>query len=264
MTIGGAMKITLLVAVVLAAAFATGCSGDEESPGAALGASSGDTAVAAAERIGFEQVAGASRALPGITVVGSGTSRTVPDVADWSFGVQSDAGTASAALNAAGAATRRIVNALREAGIGKEDIQTEQVSLYPRTTDDGRAVIGYTASSTVHATIRDLGKAGPVVDAAVQAGANQIYGPTLRVSDSRAQYRAAVDAAFDDARAHAEALAAKAGVTLGGPIAIVESGGGPPQVFEGERLAADAAQGVPIEPGTQEIGAILTVTFAIS
>ncbi|MEX2465160.1 MAG: SIMPL domain-containing protein [Gaiellaceae bacterium] len=258
------MKITLLVAVVLAAAFATGCSGDEESPGTALGASSGDSAAAAAERIGFQQVAGTSSALPGITVVGSGSARTVPDVADWSFGVQSDADTASAALNAASEATRRIVDALRDAGIDKDDVQTEQVSLYPRTTDDGRAVIGYTASSTVHATIRDLGKAGSVIDAAVGAGANQIYGPTLRVSDSRAQYRAAVDAAFDDAKARAEALAAKAGVTLGGPIAIVESGGAPPVFAEGERLAADAAQGVPIEPGTQEIGATLTVTFAIS
>lgn len=258
------MRTTLLVAVVLAAALATGCSGDEESPGTALGASSGDSAVAAAEKIGFQQVAGSSGSLPGITVVGSGTARTVPDVADWSFGVQSDAETASAALNAAGEATRRIVGALRDAGIGKDDLQTEQVSLYPRTTDDGRAVIGYTASSTVHATVKDLGKAGSVVDAAVEAGANQIYGPTLRVSDSRAQYRAAADAAFDDARAHAEALAAKAGVTLGGPIAIVESGGSPPVFAEGERLAADAAQGVSIEPGTQEIGATLTVTFAIS
>jgi len=258
------MKITLLVAVVLAGALATGCSGDEESPGTALEVSSGDSAVAAAEKIGFEQVAGASGTLPGITVVGSGSARTVPDVADWSFGVQSDADTASAALSAASEATKRIVDALRDAGIGKEDLRTEQVSLYPRTTDDGRAVIGYTASSTVHATIKDLGKAGSVIDAAVEAGANQIYGPTLRVSDSRAQYRAAVDAAFDDARARAEALAAKAGVTLGGPVAIVESGGGSPPVVAGERLAADAAQGVPIEPGTQEIGATLTVTFAIS
>jgi uncharacterized protein YggE len=258
------MRITLLVAVVLAAAFATGCSGDEESPGTALGASSGDSAVAATEMIGFQQVAGSTGALPGITVVGSGTARTVPDVADWSFGVQSDADTASAALNAAADATRRIVDALRNAGISKDDLRTEQVSLYPRTTDDGRAVIGYTASSTVHATIKDLGKAGSVVDAAVEAGANQIYGPNLRVSDSRAQYRAAADAAFDDARAHAEALAAKAGVTLGGPIAIVESGGSPPVFAEGERLAAEAAQGVPIEPGTQEVVATLTVTFAIS
>jgi uncharacterized protein len=264
MTIGGAMKITLLVAVVLAAAFATGCSGDDESPGTALGASSGDSSFAASQKIAFEEVAGASGALPGITVVGSGTARTVPDVADWSFGVQSDAESASAALNAAATATRGIVDALRGAGIAKEDLRTEQVSLYPRTTDDGREVVGYTASSTVHATIKDLGKAGSVVDAAVSAGANQVYGPTLRVSDSRAQYRAAADAAFDDAKAHAEALAAKAGVTLGGPIAIVESGGSPPVFAEGERLAADAAQGVAIEPGTQEIGATLTVTFAIS
>jgi uncharacterized protein len=259
------MRITLLVAIILATAVVTsGCSGDEENPGTALGASSGDSAVAASQKIGFQQVAGASGALPGITVVGSGTARTVPDVADWSFGVQSDADTAAAALKAAAGATRRIVGALRDAGIAKDDLRTEQVSLYPRTTDDGRSVIGYTASSTVHATVRDLGKAGSVVDAAVRAGANQIYGPTLRVSDSRAQYRAAADAAFDDARAHAEALAAKAGMTLGSPIAIVESGGSPPVFAEGERLAMDAAQGMPIEPGTQEIGATLTVTFAIS
>jgi uncharacterized protein YggE len=115
----------------------------------------------------------------------------------------------------------------------------------------------------VHATVRDLGKAGSVVDDAVKAGANQVYGPSLRVSDNRVQYRAAVDAAMDDARARAEALAARAGVTLGGPVAIVESGGGYPVPMY-DRAAGAAEAAVPIEPGIDQISAMLTVTFAIS
>jgi uncharacterized protein YggE len=111
---------------------------------------------------------------------------------------------------------------MKAAGIAGDDLQTEQVSVYPRTSDDGMSIVGYDASNTVRATIRDLDQAGGIVDEAVAAGANQVYGPSLTVSDTEAQYSAAVDAAFDDARARAQAIADKAGVTLGAPVAIVE------------------------------------------
>jgi uncharacterized protein YggE len=271
MRIGGVMKVLTFAAVAVLAVLAAGCSSKGEGTEVALGqgreyvAVVGEPGEGTAAQISYQPGGGASGTLPGITVVGAGTARAVPDVADWSFGVQSDAETASAALKAASEATRRILGALRDEGIAKEDLRTEQVSLYPRTTDDGRAVIGYSASSTVHATVRDLGKAGSIVDAAVEAGANQIYGPSLRVSDNRAQYRAAIEAALDDARARAQALATKAGVTLGGPVAIVESGGGgtPGPVYDRGLSEAGGAE-VPIEPGVDEIAATLTVTFAIS
>jgi uncharacterized protein YggE len=185
-------------------------------------------------------------------------------VAEWSFGVQTAGETAAAALAANSAAMDDVVAALRGSGIGEDDLRTEQVSVYPRMSDDGRAVVGYDASNTVRATIRDLERAGATVDAAVAAGANQVYGPTLTLSDSKAHYRAAVEAAFDDARARAEAIAAKAGVSLGAPVAIVEGGGG--GVAPGfDRLAAAeaAAADVSVQAGTQEVGATLTVTFAV-
>jgi uncharacterized protein YggE len=270
MRIGGVMKVSTFAGVAVLAVLAAGCSSTGEGTEVVLGqgreelAVVGEPSQGTAAQISYQPGGGASGTLPGITVVGAGTARAVPDVADWSFGVQSDAETASAALKAASEATRRIIGALRDEGIVKEDLRTEQVSLYPRTTDDGRAVIGYSASSTVHATVRDLGKAGSIVDAAVEAGANQIYGPSLRVSDNRAQYRAAIEAALDDARARAQALAAKAGVTLGGPVAIVESGGGTPGPVYDRGLAQAGGAEVPIEPGVDEIAATLTVTFAIS
>jgi len=266
------MKVSTFAVVAVLAVLAAGCSSKGDGTEVALGQGQGDVAVVgepgkgtAAAQISYQPGGGASGTLPGITVIGSGTARAVPDVADWSFGVQSDAETASAALKAASEATRKILGALRDAGIGKEDLRTEQVSLYPRTTDDGRAVIGYSASSAVHATVRDLGKAGTIVDAAVAAGANQVSGPSLRVSDNRAQYSAAIEGAIDDARVRAQALAAKAGVTLGAPVAIVESGGGGYPVPMYDRAAGAMAEaGVPIEPGIDEISATLMVTFAIS
>jgi uncharacterized protein len=256
------MTRSAIVAVVLAAALlAAGCAGDDEgSDGAAAGGL--ESGVLAAGLSAESLAAGTSASPAGITVVGTGSVKVAPDVAEWSFGVQATADTAAAALADASEATERVVAALREAGVAEEDLRTEQVSVYPRTGEDGLSVTGYDASNTVRATIRDLDQAGPTVDAAVDAGANQVYGPTLTVSDAEAQYAEAVDAAFDDARARAEAIAEKAGVTLGAPIAIVEGGGGggaEPFYGQAEAAAADVA----IEPGTQDVGATLTVTFAI-
>ena len=69
--------------------------------------------------------------------------------------------------------------------------------------------------------------------------------------------------AFDDARARAEAIAEKAGLTLGAPVAIVEGGGGMPAPYYERGVAEAAAADVAVEPGTQDVGASLTVTFAI-
>jgi uncharacterized protein len=258
-----ALAAAAAAALLALAALAAGCAGDDQEPDAA-GAEGLETGVVAAglsaEAVGS---AGAAISAPGITVTGTGTVTTKPDTAEWSFGVQTSGDTAEAALSANSKAMEKVVAALRGAGISGDDLQTEQVSVYPRTSDDGLSIVGYDASNSVRATIHDLGRAGAVVDAAVAAGANQVYGPSLTVSDADAQYRAAVDAAFDDARARAEAIAEKAGVTLGAQVAIVEGGGGGAvPYYEG---ALDEAQAeVGIEPGTQDVAASLTVTFAIS
>jgi uncharacterized protein YggE len=259
------MKRSAVVAVALAlAAFAVaGCAGDDEEADAQAvgGLESGVLAASASADALAVPTASAGQ---GITVVGSGTARAVPDVSEWSFGVQTTGETAAAALTANSAAMDDVVAALRDSGIAEDDLRTEQVSVYPRMSNDGRTVVGYDASNTVRATIRDLDRAGATVDAAVSGGANQVYGPTLTLSDSKAHYRAAVEAAFDDARARAEAIAELAAVSLGAPVAIVEGGGG--GVAPGfDRLAAAeaAAADVSVQAGTQEVGATLTVTFAV-
>jgi uncharacterized protein len=113
----------------------------------------------------------------------------------------------------------------------------------------------------VSVRVRNLDRAGPVVDAAVGAGANQVYGPSLTRSDQEAVYRGALKAAYADARAKAQALADAAGVTLGAMTSTVEGGASAPMPLAAGR-AEDAK--ATIEPGTQEIQASVSVTFAVS
>ena len=254
------MKLVVLATVAAASLAAAGCGGEDEGREIALSGYSGGTGQSVVSAAPVQQ--GGTTTASGITVVGSGTADVVPDVADWSFGVRSQAATASGALSANASAMKAVIAALEDAGVSKQDLQTTEVSLYPETADDGRTVTGYSASSNVTATVRKLGDAGKVVDAAVSAGANDVYGPNLHPSYTDEAYGHAVDKAFDDARAHAEAIAAKAGVALGAPVAIVEGGGYVPGPMTAYDTAA-AAEVAPIEPGTQQVSASLTVTFAI-
>jgi uncharacterized protein YggE len=207
-----------------------------------------------------DSAAAADAARGGITVVGTGSVSITPDRAGFTFGTISQASTAAGALSASAHGVARIVDALHKAGVARADIQTSEVSLSPHTDENGTAVVGYTATDSVAATIRKIADAGDVVDAAVAAGANQVYGPNLLVSDQDAAYRKALEEAVAEARTKAESLARTAGLPLGHITAISESGESPQPVFEATALADS---GTRIEPGTQSIQATVSVTFAL-
>ncbi len=194
----------------------------------------------------------------GITVQGSASASAAPAKASLSLGVETRAETAKGALAANAAAMRKVLAAVK--GAGGEDVHTQSVwvsSFYGQNGPEG-----FTATNTVTASVA-IGKAGSVIDAAVDAGANQISGPSMSAADERALYRQALKAAVDDARASAKVLAEAAGVSLGRVTALVEGGGAPsPIMFEAAAKAADTS--TPIEPGQREVTATVSVTFAIS
>ena len=194
----------------------------------------------------------------GITVLGTGFTNVTPDRASFAFGTVSQATTASAALAASSQSVTRVIAALKKAGVTQADIQTADVSLSPRMNNNGDEIVGYTASNTVTATIKKIGDAGDVVDAAVAAGANQVSGPNLVASDQDAAYRSALKSAVAQARAKGETLAGAANATLGKITAMVEGGGIVPLPATGARESI-----APIEPGTQRIEASVSVTFAL-
>jgi uncharacterized protein YggE len=229
-----------------------------------VGLAAATLALACAAVVLFALPAGAQAPEGGrtITVTGTGSVTAVPDRAEWSFGVQTDAPTGSEALRRNSAAIAKVVAALKAAGVADSDLTTEQVSLYPRTSPDGTEVIGYTATSSVRAVIRDISKAGAIVDAATAAGANQIFGPTLTVSDTETLYRQALDEAFAQAGERAARLAKTAGASLGRVISITESPAGVPVPLAGKAAAGEGGD-VAISPGTTEIQGTLVVSYEL-
>jgi len=194
-----------------------------------------------------------------ITVTGDGKLAVTPDRASFDFGVTTRGLTAAEALSRNAAEARAVATALKRAGVDSSDIQTTQVSLWPQTSSNGSVITGYQASNSVHVTAA-LGKSGALVDAAVRAGANNVDGPSLDTADRASIYDDALKQALGDAKGKAQAIADAAGLTLGSVLKVQEGGSAVPMpMFAAARLAQSD---VPIEPGTQQIEASVTVTYA--
>jgi uncharacterized protein len=194
-----------------------------------------------------------------VTVTGTGSVESVPNRAGLSVGVSSDAATARAALAANADKAANVIEALRAAGVAKVDLQTTDVTVSPRWDDRGRQN-GFTAHCSVRVDVASVTRAGAILDAAVGAGATETSGPSFDRSDRSELYRNALRAAFADARGKAATLAGEAGASLGAVQRIEESPGVQPMPL----FAAARESATPVEPGTTEVQATVTVTFSLS
>jgi len=194
-----------------------------------------------------------------ITVTGNGMVDSTPNQASFDFGVTTNGATAAQALNSNSAQARAIIDALKKAGIASSAIQTTQVSLWPQTRH--HEVTGYQASNSVHVTAT-IGKSGALVDAAVGAGANNVDGPSVDTADKSALYDAALKKALLDAKGKAQAIADAAGISLGAPLKVHEGGSTPVVYAEQALRAAPVGAAPPVEAGTQQIQASVTVIYS--
>jgi uncharacterized protein YggE len=215
-------------------------------------------------------VAGATAADPSegeagpsqVVVSGTGEELVQDDSAAFTFGVTARRSERGAALRAASRGLRRVVDALRDAGVAEDGLRTEAVRLgRTRGRDEPD---GFVARTAVRATVRDLGRAGEIVDRAVRAGATNVDGPTYEASGLEEARRRALAKAYAAARDKAERLARAAGMPLGAPLRIREESG--PVPFADEELrsgAAQAGQGPPVVSGRREVRARVGVAFRL-
>lgn len=205
---------------------------------------------------------------PAISVTGEASISVPPDLASVDAGVASDAKTAREASEANNIAMAKVLAALKAANLDAKDIQTSRLSLQPQyaTSVSGRAgpstIVGYRASNRVTVRIRDVTKVATVIDTLVGAGANDIGNVSFEVSQASKLLDDAREKAVADARRKAEIYAKAAGVTLGQPLGISESGG-PMPVFRAKMAAPLAAAPTPIAQGEETLSVSVSVTWAI-
>ena len=205
-----------------------------------------------------------------ITVVGQGTTTASPDIAKVSLGVDTTAETISEAVEENDSIMASILAALKEAGIADKDIQTMNYSItldrYPEPyAEEGAASEAkpmYRVSNMVSVTIRDLDSVGDVLDAVIEAGANDIWGITFALDDLSAAREEARANAIEDALARAKALAELSGVELGPVMSVTEVIGSTPLQVPVAFESAAAGAGS-ISPGELEIGYQVQVAYFI-
>ncbi len=206
-----------------------------------------------------------------IQVSGSGYASQVPDQATVSAGVVTQGSTANEAMSANAALMTRVFKALKAAGIKDKNIATSQMSLQPRynynqqrNSGEAPKITGYEVRNTVMAKSDDLDAVGPMLDALVKAGVNNINTVSFSLQNKDAAEAKARAGAVRDAKAKAQTIADAAGIRLGKVLEISESGSyRPPMPMQMARASADALESTPIAAGEQQVSVSINIVYAI-
>ena len=209
-----------------------------------------------------------------INVRGDASIQIPNDLATVTIGVSRQGETAGAALRRSSTRARRVVTALKRAGGDAIEIETLDVSVRRRTVREGDdRVRVFVATNRLRLEVEEVARTGELLAAAVRAGATSVSSIKFTRSDVRQVYREQLVAAFDDARAKSQALAAQAGLTLGRPLTIEESGfraSVSQPVFSEDAATAPGAGGEsepvipPVKPGSTSVKARVFVVFEAS
>jgi uncharacterized protein YggE len=209
-----------------------------------------------------------------VNVSGTGQVSATPDIAVVSLGVQTQAEEAGAALTENNTQMQAVITALKGAGVAQKDIQTQVIQLSPQyqqpspqagSTQQGPPeLVGFTATNIVEVTVRKIDSLGDLLDAAVQAGGNQIQGIRFEITDPADLVDQAREAAWQDAMHKAEQLAELSDSGLGMVLTISESSRTPTPIMERAVSTGVLAAAVPIEPGNQLIEVDLQVTWLLT
>lgn len=205
---------------------------------------------------------------PQIITASQGEVRVAPDRASVSIGVQSRATTAAEAAAQNSRKQRAVIDAIKARGIPAEQISTSNFSVIPETRYDreGQAApktTSYLVVNTITAEVRKIDLVGPIIDAALAAGANQINSLSFGVTAVDSLRRAALALAVTRSRADAEAMARAAGGMIGNLIEITSMESySPPMPMAYRSMQAEAKDSsVPVEPGQEVIRANITARW---
>ncbi|WP_269930521.1 SIMPL domain-containing protein [Aminobacter sp. HY435] len=208
---------------------------------------------------------------PRIIVTGEGEASAAPDLALLSLSVMREAKTAREALDANNEAMAAVIAAMKAAGIADRDLQTSGIQISPRynftnNTDGSQTaeLVAYQVTNTLSVRIRDIAKAGEVLDKAVSLGVNQGGGITFANDDPSKIITEARKLAVADAIARAKVLAEAAGVSVGKVLEIADqSFVGQPMPIQAKSFDRAGAAAVPVEAGENAYRVQVNVIFEL-
>jgi len=195
-----------------------------------------------------------------VMVAGDSIVQAQPDTAILTIAVVTQGRRALDAQQENATKTDAVVRALKAAAGTGAEVKTSGYSLQPQRVykeNQPPSIVGYEARNSVTVTMSDLTKVGTVIDAAAQAGSNDVAGIAFTLRQDRQARDRALSEATREAMGKAQVIAQALGGRVTRVIEVQEEGfqPRPPQpMYRMESMAAQAgAVATPIEVGTLEI-----------
>jgi uncharacterized protein YggE len=211
---------------------------------------------------------------PVLIVSGNAQAEATPDEATVRLGFVRQETTAQAAQDQANRVAQSILSEIAKLGIPAAQIRTSRLTLSPiyapsprSDSRDAPRIASYSASNQVSVELTNLTQIGPVIDAGLRAGANQVDGVLFRLKDDLPVREQALKKAVAEARRKAEVMAEALNVRLLGVQEVSESGSSVMPRGESGGFAMAAAREVaptPVSPGQIEVSVSVMVKYLIS
>jgi uncharacterized protein YggE len=200
-----------------------------------------------------------NRRVTRVNVVGDSIIQAQPDTAIVQIGVVTQARNALDAQQQNATKTDAVIRALKAAAAGAE-VKTSGYSLQPQRVykeNQPPTITGYEARNSVTVTTGDLNKVGAIIDAAAQAGSNDVAGISFTLRQDRPARDRALSEATREAVSKAQVIAQALGGRVVRIVEVQEEGfqQRPPMPYQTETFAmkAGVAAQTPIEVGALDI-----------
>lgn len=205
-----------------------------------------------------------------IKVTGREEVRTVPDMAEIVFSVDTQEKDAADCQAKNTEEVNKVIELLKGLGIEETSIQTSDVSLNPMYdwSKNKQTLIGYEMRTGLTVTDVPLDLVGKVLNGAVNVGINNIQSISYQASNYDESYQEALKLAIASAQRKAESMAEAGGCSLGG-ISNIEEHAANQEIKYSNYTVGEAKQmlrsteDMSVMPGEVSIEAFVTVEFMI-
>jgi uncharacterized protein YggE len=200
-----------------------------------------------------------------VMVVGDSIVQAQPDTAILTIAVVTQNRSAIEAQQENATKTDAVLRALKAAAGAGAEVKTSGYALQPqRVYKEGQppTISGYEARNMVTVTMSDLNKIGNVIDAAAQAGSNDVSGIAFTLRQDRPARDRALGEATREAMSKAQVIAQALGGRVLRIVEVQEDGfqqRPPVPIYQTESFASAAKVATPIEVGSLEINSRVQV-----
>jgi uncharacterized protein YggE len=202
---------------------------------------------------------GSDRRVTRVMVGGDSIVQAQPDTAILTISVVTQARSALDAQQQNATKTDAVVRALKAAAGAGAEIKTSGYSLQPQRVykeNQPPTISGYEARNSVTVTTGELNKVGTIIDAAAQAGSNEVSGIAFTLRQDRPARDRALSEATREAVSKAQVIAQALGGRVVRIIEVQEEGfqqRPPVPVYQAEAFAMKRDTATPIEVGSLDI-----------